>query len=37
MDSGEPASVLGVFDFCAVAAYFGLILGVGISVRMNYI
>jgi hypothetical protein len=27
--------VLGLWDFCAVAVYFGLILGVGISVKIN--
>ena len=29
--------VLGLWDFCAVAVYFGLILGVGISVKIIFI
>ncbi len=29
--------VLGLWDFCAVAVYFGLILGVGISVKKIFI
>ena len=33
MDSVAEPGVLGVWDFCAVAVYFGLILGVGISVK----